>query len=473
VQPDSFHSFFQRATQGHSPYPYQEKLASQPIQSLLINIPTGAGKTAAAVLAWLWRRNVDAAKTPRRLIYCLPMRVLVEQTRDKACEWVRNLKSAIWPNLDVQVYTLMGGEIQEDWELFPEKPAILVGTQDMLLSRALNRGYAMSRYKWPVHFGLLNSDCLWVCDEVQLMGSGLGTTTQLEALREQFGVLGRAATWWMSATLDRSWLETVDFKRKAADLPFFSLEEADFADPTLARVIQAPKKLARAPATCRTPEGLASFGRENHTSAAQTLVVVNRVLRAQETFSALNRLYRPGGVGKSTKTESAPEGGDGIPEIRLLHSRFRPYERRDWQAMLGEAPKRAGRIIVATQVIEAGVDVTSSLLVTDLAPYSSVVQRLGRCNRAGESEGASVFWVDRPLTGKQAKLASVETLSEKEQTEVALPYEWRALDSAANLLSGLNSAKCADLPPLDERGPASWVLRRRDLIDLFDTTSVP
>jgi hypothetical protein len=37
----------------------------------------------------------------------------------------------------------MGGEVEESWDLRPEHPAILIVTQDMLLSRALNRGYAM------------------------------------------------------------------------------------------------------------------------------------------------------------------------------------------------------------------------------------------------------------------------------------------------------------------------------------------
>jgi len=56
----------------------------------------------------------------------------------------------------------MGGEQTEDWDLQPESDAILVGTQDMLLSRLLNRGYGMSRYRWPMQFGLLGNDCLWV-----------------------------------------------------------------------------------------------------------------------------------------------------------------------------------------------------------------------------------------------------------------------------------------------------------------------
>lgn len=55
---------------------------------------------------------------------------------------------------------------------------MLIGTQDMLLSRLLNRGYGMTRYRWPMQLGLLGNDCLWVMDEVQLMGTGLATTVQ-------------------------------------------------------------------------------------------------------------------------------------------------------------------------------------------------------------------------------------------------------------------------------------------------------
>ncbi len=75
---DAFRAFFKDAM-GKEPYPYQEKLAAVPIESRLINVPTGCGKTAAAALAWLWRRRIDPDNTPRRLVYCPPMKVL-EQT---------------------------------------------------------------------------------------------------------------------------------------------------------------------------------------------------------------------------------------------------------------------------------------------------------------------------------------------------------------------------------------------------------
>ena len=58
-------------------------------------------------------------------------------------------------------------------------------TQDMPLSRALNRGYASGRARWPMKYTLVTQDCLWVMDEVQLMDVGLATSVQLQAFREQ------------------------------------------------------------------------------------------------------------------------------------------------------------------------------------------------------------------------------------------------------------------------------------------------
>ena len=89
----------------------------------------------------------------------------------------------------IAVTVLMGGEDKDEWDLYPERDAIIIGTQDMLLSRALNRGYGMSRYRWPVHFGLLNNDCLWVMDEVQLMGVGVETSAQMQAFCRSFGTI--------------------------------------------------------------------------------------------------------------------------------------------------------------------------------------------------------------------------------------------------------------------------------------------
>ena len=90
----NFHRFFQQATGQPQPYPYQVWLALQPKLPALLDISTGLGKTAAIVLAWLWRRRFDdqlRADAPRRLVYCLPMRVLVEQTYAETVRWLDRL----------------------------------------------------------------------------------------------------------------------------------------------------------------------------------------------------------------------------------------------------------------------------------------------------------------------------------------------------------------------------------------------
>ncbi|MCX6672997.1 MAG: DEAD/DEAH box helicase [Methanothrix sp.] len=97
---ERFPEFFRTATyddnsqEGHNPYPFQTRLATAKELPELIDIPTGLGKTDAVVLAWLWRRRFASqearAATPRRLVYCLPMRTLVEQTAGKAKMWMKN-----------------------------------------------------------------------------------------------------------------------------------------------------------------------------------------------------------------------------------------------------------------------------------------------------------------------------------------------------------------------------------------------
>ncbi|HPU57495.1 MAG TPA: DEAD/DEAH box helicase [Verrucomicrobiota bacterium] len=83
----------------------------------MINIPTGLGKTAAVVMAWLWNRVAHPHAThrdtwPRRLVYCLPMRTLVEQTRDETRKWINKLVDAglIPTDRKPRVVVLMGGE---------------------------------------------------------------------------------------------------------------------------------------------------------------------------------------------------------------------------------------------------------------------------------------------------------------------------------------------------------------------------
>jgi CRISPR-associated endonuclease/helicase Cas3 len=50
-----FDEWFKRAT-GNDPFPYQRRFAEQGEIPNLVDVPTGLGKTAMAILGWLWRR---------------------------------------------------------------------------------------------------------------------------------------------------------------------------------------------------------------------------------------------------------------------------------------------------------------------------------------------------------------------------------------------------------------------------------
>ncbi|MFH2098065.1 MAG: CRISPR-associated helicase Cas3', partial [Pseudomonadota bacterium] len=406
-----------------------------------MSIPTGLGKTAGVILAWLWRRGfaVDEIRraTPRRLVYCLPMRVLVEQTARSAAAWLASLGLASNGGSEgVRISVLMGGDANQDWDLFPEQDAILIGTQDMLLSRALNRGYAMSRFRWPVAFGLLNNDCLWVLDEVQLMGSGLSTSTQLEAFRNGMGTVFRAQSQWMSATLHPDWLRSVDFEPSQDKAEEIGLGEHDLVHPDVKARMWAAKPISRA-RTDVTKDGKAE-AREiltAHKAGTLTLVIVNTVLRARAIHAALQKAKGPA-------------------KTLLVHSRFRPPDKSHILENLLEAPGQSGTIAVTTQVVEAGVDLSAATLFTDLAPWPSMVQRFGRCNRRGEQPEARIFWFGVPL----------------KKPADALPYREEELREAETLLTWLADAAPANLPPVEGNSPRTHVLRKKDIKDLFDTT---
>ncbi len=426
-----FDRLVQQAT-GHGAYEYQRRVAAEGLPEVL-RVPTGSGKTLAVILGWLFRRRFHPdpavrASTPHWLVFVLPMRVLVEQVRDMAQDWLRQVA----PEVAVQV--LMGGEGVRDtqWLLSPEHDSVVVGTVDMLLSRALNRGYGESRFIWPVAFGLLNAGCAWVFDEVQLLGPSLPTSRQLDAFRESFGTAGPTTSTWMSATVDPSQLCTVDRGSVGATIEL----DAPDRDGPLATRLGASKVVRRLEVDdAHRARSLAEQLVRQHRSGTRTIAVMNTVKAAVELWREIRR-----------RSETA--------ETVLLHSRFRPPERQDHtvRALADVDPNGPGLIVVSTQVLEAGVDITSTTLYTEAAPWPSVVQRAGRCNRSGESEAAVVLW------SEPAKPA---------------PYEASDVEASAAALWGLEGREVTP----EEMGERQVemaqvihpVLRRRDLLGLFDT----
>jgi hypothetical protein len=90
--PISFSELFAKATTSYSnkngfqPRTWQARLANHPKPvDRLIRIPTGEGKTLAAMLTWIfWRITKGDKSWPTRLVWCLPMRTLVEQSKSEA-----------------------------------------------------------------------------------------------------------------------------------------------------------------------------------------------------------------------------------------------------------------------------------------------------------------------------------------------------------------------------------------------------
>lgn len=439
------------------PHLWQSELAASPVcDNRLIRIPTGFGKTLGVFGAWAFHRLERGDVTwPRRLIWCLPMRVLVEQTEAEVRSALGRL-GLLWDGArgragKVGVHTLMGGADAGAWHLYPEECAVLIGTQDMLLSRSLNRGYAAPRARWPMEFGLLEQDALWVLDEVQLMDVGLATTAQLQAFRQHRPerAIRPCRSWWMSATLQPSWLETVDTEAMVKALPQTRIASSarsgrlwdDVEKPVTLAPLKIPKEWA-----AQIVEAVQSRGR-----GRLTLVVVNTVERA---------------VSVEAELVQALKGDPAQSQIRLVHSRFRPAERQRWR---DEFLRRdaslpdGGRIIVATQVVEAGVDLDASLLFTELAPWPSLVQRFGRAARGGGRAEVVVFDRDA-IDDKQAapytqgELVAARAALE-ELSDVAPLYLERFEEA-------LTPERLAQLYPYR---PAHLLLAR-EWRDLFDTT---
>jgi len=117
----------------------------------------------------------------------------------------------------------------------------------------------------------------------------------------------------------------------------------------------------------------------------KTLIVVSQVKRAQKIYDELS---------------SRLDLDDG--QIVLLHSRFTRADRQkhEEQAISLIPHKKEGKIViprgagivVSTQVLEAGIDFSAELLLTELAPADSLIQRAGRCARYNSEQGEIIIF---------------------------------------------------------------------------------
>ena len=164
----TFEDFFSAATD-HTPFRYQSALAQEDELPDIIDVPTGLGKTDAVILSWLWRRRMHPSPdvrtaTPRRLVYCLPTRTLVEQKESaihNRLKWL-GLLTANPGNLTplknrtcflgnttpgVPIKVFLGGKEPMSPKGNPTPDEIPIGIQDCLRLGSFSRRCNSSNYR--------------------------------------------------------------------------------------------------------------------------------------------------------------------------------------------------------------------------------------------------------------------------------------------------------------------------------------
>lgn len=367
------------------PYPYQTKVANLLYsgRNVILQAPTGAGKTAAALLPFLHAgKNLGPTEFPKRCIYSVPMRVLANHFE---AEYKRLARKNAWENkVSIAIQT---GDRPGDRQFEAD---LIFTTIDQALSSLLAAPYSLSRRQRHLNAGAIIGAYL-VFDEYHLFPShrqgpgALGTTLEMLKLLQ-----GLTPFCLMTATFSHKMLT----------------ELADILEAAVVTVDEAAlRKIETDPDTGRRKER--RFQVMEHPISAEAILarpadriiaVCNRVGRAQQLYTDLVEA----------------EGSD--ERIKLLHSRFLPEDRRciEKQIIREFGPEQAERtpgrfILVATQVIEVGLDISCEVMHTELAPANALIQRAGRCARRRGDQGR-VFIYPPPEDSKRPHLPYAEGL---------------------------------------------------------------
>lgn len=370
-------------------YRYQERIRELILagKSVILQAPTGAGKTRASLTPFLdmfWDASV--IEFPKKCVYIVPMRVLAnqftEETREKADGYSRKFKRVI--SIGRQT-----GEFCEDPEFHCD---LTFATIDQVLSSWLLRPYSLSKRKWNLNAGAFVGAYL-ILDEFHLFDPDSTLPTTLQMLKTLNGI---SPFLLMTATFSQEMLQALAQELNAEAV---LLDEADLAD------IPAQNK-TRSFHVIEQPlvdEDFVFVEKIIETHLVQngrqrSLIVCNQVERAQIVYQALRAHPQLTHV-----------------KIQLLHSRFLQTDRQAIETDIrrefhkdAHLHTQESMIVVGTQVVEVGLDMSCRTLHTELAPGTAILQRAGRCARyEGEIGDVYVYFVEpekrAPYNGKEAK----------------------------------------------------------------------
>lgn len=365
-------------------YPYQEKVAEHLLsgRNIVLSAPTGMGKTWAALLPFLYARKTGKILCDR-LIFALPLRTLATslfQDTAIACQRALGTDSVVtegkdrdYQNSDNLYVTIQTGEQQDD-PFF--EGDIIFTTIDQLLSSYLMMPVSLPPRVGNINAGALPGACL-VFDEFHLLEPDKAMGTCLEML-DRLGP--RSCFIVMTATMSG---ETIEWLANALKAEKVILSNKDLSGVPYYSDKRRTYRWVPEPITTR-------HVLDSH-DGKRSIVLVNTVSRAQSLYMELKKMVY------------------GAPtQVLLLHSRFYSQDRKRVEDQLkeyfGKEATRTDVILVTTQVIEAGMDISADNLHTELAPMNSLVQRAGRCARYDGLRSIGTVWVYELERGKDQQL---------------------------------------------------------------------
>ena len=382
---------------GFAPYSYQNKVAELLLsgKNVVLSVPTGAGKTWASIMPFLYAKEKQI-NFPSKLIYSLPLRTLTNSIYD-------DVKNVISQN-SISIQT---GEFSNDPYFESD---IVFSTIDQTLSSFLCFPLSLSHRQANINAGALIGSYL-VFDEFHLLDPKLSMSTMLGMLRM---LRNMCRICIMTATLSDSFL---NFLKNEFDpqhlLNFEIVSLADFpADRLLIKSIKpAPNKSTKKTVHVINDVLTAEKIIEKHKN--KSIVICNRVEKAQQLFEDLKKK-------KGNKTK-----------LLCIHSRFFDSDRKTKESSIknyfGKNNIEKDAILVATQVIEAGMDISCDTMHAEISPINSFLQRAGRCARF-ENEYGDIFVYDVLNIEEKERISELEQTDEDKQEIRKLNNKYRPYD---------------------------------------------
>lgn len=424
-----FESFFAQAT-GFQPRQYLADAARSGLPGA-VWAPPGTGGSEI-ILAWLWRRLHGDARdaVPRRLVYALAQRAPLEPACARVRRWLANLGL----DEEVAVHAVLGdrGSGTGDWRENMHRPAVVVGTVETLLSKALLRGYGVGAALAPIDFALVTNGAHWVLDQAELCPAAATTLRQLAGwVRDMRSAEPFGLTFLSCLPAVANGGSDYGVGVGVGELGGGGSVALAERPPGVAVRAGGTRVVRRAGVAPGDYAALSDRVAELHRAGTATVVVLNGVAAAQEVYRRLR-------------------GGEVA--CLLLHSRFRGAERVARLADLGVAvpgtsaadvagdPGDAGvagdggvagitgpsdplgRVVVLTGEVASGLELPAATLVTEAAPWASLVRLAGCSDVADGTRGAALWWVPPPAgplaSGRLAVEAACAALSELEGARV-------------------------------------------------------